>query len=166
MPRTALLALALVVALLAAIPAGPAAADGEVVITTLGNRADLISAGDAYVEVVLPAGVDAADVAVDVDGRDVTADFAVRADGRFTGRVSGLVDGPNAVRALLPDGSGAVLTVTSHPAGGSIFSGPQIQPWLCTTEANGLGAPLDAQCTGTTLIQFFYMAAGGDAFEP
>ena len=62
-------------------------------IKVLSNRADLVSGGDALVEVVLPPGAPAA--MVDVDGRDVTAAFARRADGRFVGLVTGLAVGPN-----------------------------------------------------------------------
>ena len=55
----------------------------------LSNRADLISDGDALVQVVVPSGVDPSTIAVDVGGRDVTSAFAVRADGRFLGRSTG-----------------------------------------------------------------------------
>ena len=50
-------------------------------IKTLSNRADLISGGDALVEVVLPAGAAANTLRIDVDGRDVSAAFAARGGG-------------------------------------------------------------------------------------
>src|SRR5205823_3648669 len=102
------------------------------------------------VEVVIPAGVAASDVRVDADGRDVTSAFAVRADGRFYGLLTGLVDGPNIVTARLPDGSGARLTVTNHPVGGPVFAGDQVEPWLCNPGA------LDAQCNRAATYSFMY----------
>ena len=75
---------------------GPAAANAaDVVIRTLSNRADLISGGDALVQVVLPPGTDAGKVKVQVDGRDVTSAFAVRADGRFLGLSPACATGAN-----------------------------------------------------------------------
>ena len=57
-------------------PSGPAFE-----LRTLSNRPDLISGDDALMEVVLPAGADASQVKVSVGGKDVTAAFALRADG-------------------------------------------------------------------------------------
>ena len=124
-------------------------------IQVLSNRADLISGGNALVEIVLPSKAKArpADVEIDVDGRDVTSAFAVRSDGRFLGLVTGLVDGENVLRAEVPNGPGARITITNHPIGGPVISGEQVGPWVCTTKvasptANNpdLGDPLDAQC--------------------
>ena len=49
---------------------GGAAGDAQVKV--LSNRADIVSGGDALVQVVPPAGVRAAKMRVEVDGRDVT----------------------------------------------------------------------------------------------
>jgi hypothetical protein len=114
------------------------AASPPVEIKVLSNRADLISGGDALVQVSLPAKVSIAKVKVDVDGLDVTQAFAVRADGRYLGRVTGLKVGANVLSVRAP-GGGARITITNYPIGGPIFSGAQIQPWLCTTSTNGLG---------------------------
>src|SRR5918995_3557231 len=62
-------------------------------IKVLSNRSDLISGGDALVEIVIPARVATSSVTVDVGGRDVTGAFAVRGNGRFIGRLEGLVLG-------------------------------------------------------------------------
>ena len=161
-----LLAAVLVGTLLTPVALGQEATSRDTEILVLSNRADLLSGGDAYVEVVLPDGADADQVVVDVDGRDVTDAFALRPDGRFTGRVEGLAQGENVLTATLAGGAGARITLTNHPVGGPIFSGPQIQPWLCTTEAQGLGAPLDAQCNAPTKTEWFYVAEGETAFNP
>src|SRR5688500_17063469 len=44
-------------------------------VRTLSSRADLVSGGEAFIEVVLPSGVDPATVSVTVDGRDVSAEL-------------------------------------------------------------------------------------------
>ena len=52
-------------------------------ISVVGNRADLVSGGNALVDIALPAGVDASDRSrVRVGDRDVTGAFAVRPNGR------------------------------------------------------------------------------------
>ncbi|MEX2290015.1 MAG: DUF6351 family protein [Mycobacteriales bacterium] len=131
------------------------AAPGQLSIVSLSNRPDLLTAGDALLEVKLPAGVKPEEVRVDLAGRDVTASFARRPDGRFYGRVEGLELGTTVVAARA-GGRGARLPLTNHPRGGPVFSGPQIQPWVCTTQAAGLGEPQDAQCNGNTTYTFTY----------
>src|SRR4051794_29837573 len=101
-------------------------------IRTLSNRADLISGGDALVQVDLPSGARTAHVTV--DGRDVSTAFAVRPNGRYQGLLTGLRDGVNKVVARAA-GQAAQLLVTNHPNGGPVFSGPQIQPWTCQATA-------------------------------
>ena len=162
MSRPRLLLSLLVLGVLASTsPTVPAAAQSSnvVEIFTLSTRADLVSGGDVLVEVVLPEGVEAAQVRVDVDGQDVTDAFAVRDDGRYLGRVEGLPLGPSTLTATLADGSGARLAVTNHPIGGPVFSGPQIQPWTCAEGA------LDEQCNRETTYEFLYQSTGGGGLE-
>src|SRR4051812_40409668 len=121
-------------ALLAALATAPAAGADAVSIETLSNRADLISDGDALVAVDAPKGVRIA-----LGSRDVTSKFGPHG-GRLEGLVSGLKLGANTLTAKLPDGRGAKLTITNHPRGGPVFSGPQIQPWYCLPDA------FDQQC--------------------
>src|SRR2546428_5609839 len=114
--------------LLLSLAAGFAYAADVVRIDVLSNRADLISGGDALVAVAIPAGANASAMRVTVGKRDVTAAFAVRADGRYLGRIEGLALGANVVTAKLPDGRGARITITNYPSGGPGFSGPQGEP--------------------------------------
>src|SRR3954471_10953596 len=146
--------------------ASAASAADDLEIRTLSNRADLISGGDALVAIGLPSGVDPAGVHVDVGGRDVTSAFALRPDGSFGGLVTGLKDGPNVVTASAPGVSDAHLTIDSHPIGGPVFSGPQTQPWLCTTEDNDLGKATDAQCDAPTKVEYLYKPTVGSGFQP
>jgi hypothetical protein len=143
-----------------------AAAGDELEIRALSNRADLISGGDALVDVRLPSGVDPAEVRVAVDGRNVTSAFAMRPDGRFGALLTGLKDGPNVVTAQAPGLSDVKLTLESHPIGGPVFSGPQTQPWLCTTEAHELGKATDAQCNAPTKIAYLYKPTVGTGLQP
>jgi hypothetical protein len=132
-------------------------------IEVLSNRADLVSGGEALVRVDLPAGVSDTGLTVTLAGQDVTKDFTLHEPGQVTGLVTGLAVGPNVLQAHLPDGSGASLTVTNHPKGGPVFSGPQIQPWICTTLENQLGPPLDDQCNAPTKISYLYQPTGSSA---
>jgi hypothetical protein len=72
---------------------------GGLRIDVLSGRADLVTGGDTLVQVVLPDHLSPARVRVDLNGQDVTSSFAVRADGRFVGLVSGLRVGRNALTA-------------------------------------------------------------------
>ena len=133
-------------------PVASAAAKGDppVAINVLSGRADLVSGGSALVQIT-PASV-AKDLAVTLDGRTITSAFATRADGRFTGLVTGLKLGDNVLQATLPDGTGAQMTLTDHPIGGPVFSGPQLQPWKCQAGA------VDRQCNEAPSYRYVYMS--------
>ena len=159
----AVLAAVVMCALAAMLPSAAGAkapaATSNVTINVLSNRADLISGGDALVQIVVPSGVDPASVRVDVDGRDVTSAFAVRSDGRFLGRVASLTVGPNVLTAKLNKLHGARVTITNHLQGGPVFSGLQIQPWTCFAGA------FDAQCNRQVQYEFFYQPTAGGGFQ-
>ena len=139
-------------------------------IKVLSNRADLVSGGNAYVEIVLPSGATAAGLRVEVEDRDVTGAFGTRADNRVTGVITGLREGKNVVTAEINDDVGARITIVNHRIGGPIFSGPQVTPWVCATPAalpaststpptNVSGLPTaatDRQCNTATAYKFFY----------
>ncbi len=160
MPKRVLGTGAAVVALLAMGAAG-AHADNGVAIKVLSNRADLISAGDALVEVRLRKRIDPAKVVVKDGARDVSDAFAVR-DGRFIGLVDGLDVGRNVLRARVRGKRRKRdrVVVVNHANGGPVFSGPQLQPWPCPPEA------LDAQCNQPTSYDYQYMSTSGGGFMP
>ena len=154
-----------------ALDGGVLAAPGPALqIKTLSNRADLVSGGDVLVEVIIPSASPTGTVHVFAGTRDVSAAFARRSDGRTIGLITGLDVGPTQIKADLDGKQAAILTVTNHPIGGPVFSGPQIQPWICATSvakapsatdpgssANGLSTdPLDAQCNAATEYQLYY----------
>src|ERR1700687_327815 len=115
----------------------------SVIIRTLSNRADLVSGGDALVEIVLPQGTSAAGLKVDVGGRDISDAFAQRANGRVIGVVAGLSNGNNVLTAKPAGKNGASLAINNHPIGGPVFSGTQLLPWICAT-------PIAQPATSTT----------------
>ena len=127
-------------------------------ITVLSNRADLISGGDALVAIGLPRGVTPSRVRVTVERRvrrrvrrrDVTRAFAVRPNGRFEGVVSGLPLGRSTLRARIGRRRGAAVPIVNRPNGGPVFSGPQVQPWVCQATA------VDAQCNQPAEYTFLY----------
>jgi Tannase-like family of unknown function (DUF6351) len=148
-------------------------------IIVLSNRADLISGGDALVEIKWPAGTNLALAKIAVGGTNVKSAFALRPNGRYMGLVSGLSDGPNVLSARVP-GAGAQITITNHPIGGPVFAGAQLKPWICatkvttavtvvgnpgstpatataTTKASGLADdPSDDQCDTPPTYTYFY----------
>lgn len=156
-------------AMLAACAGSPGSRFAGLEIKVLSNRADLVSGGDALVEIVLPNTTPVIDVRVDVDGRDVSSSFKRRADQRVVGLIGELKDGANVVTARLGR-AGARLTITNHPIGGPIFSGAQVQPWVCATptaqpatetstatNASGLStSAIDAQCNIASEDRLFY----------
>jgi len=145
--------------------AAPPGNGGLPQILVLSNRADLVSGGDALVEVVLPGRVDPGTVRVSLNGRDVTSAFAERPDGRYEGLVTGLAVGENDLMATMRRGPTVHLTITNHPSGGPVFAGPQVQPWICRTVA-GFPVPTDAQCNAAPAFTFVYMDAVSHTFKP
>jgi hypothetical protein len=154
-----------VTVLLVAGLAGSADASGVQSLEVLSNRADLISGGDALV-----AAQASGPVTVDVDGRDVTGAFAIRPSGRLEGLVTGLRVGANVLTVRAADGTGKRITITNHPIGGPVFSGPQVTPYACNPNASNppLGAATDAQCNAPTKVELLYRNAANQfaAYDP
>lgn len=136
-------------------------------VEVLSNRPDLMSGGDALVAVRLGQGTDPATIQATLNGVDVTDAFALRANGRFEGLVTGLAVGQNDFVARGPIGSGRLVTITNHPLGGPIFSGPQVTPWICNPNASNppLGDPVDAKCNAPTKVELLYRNTAGQ-FAP
>src|SRR5882757_9317346 len=141
-------------------------------IVSLSNRADLISGGDALVEVRVPTNVPLNRVKLSLNGHDVTGAFTANASARtLRGVVSGLVEGRNDFAAGESHGGReARLVITNHPIGGPVLLGSQTMPWVCATpapvaqsdntpasNASGLTTfAVDAQCNIATEYKLFY----------
>ena len=152
-PRGVVVRAVVIVAVLASALAGIAEAatsKRQLSVSVLSGRADLVSGGSALVAVDLPPGSNPRLARVTVGGNDVTSAFAVRADGRFEGLVTGLALGPNQLQATLPGSAGAAITLTNHPIGGPVLSGPQLQPWTCQSTA------VDSQCNQPPTYRYVY----------
>lgn len=157
-------------------PALPDAADSRRAILVLSNRADLISAGDALVEIKWDAAALAKQAQIELNGVNVNSAFAMRANGRYMGLVAGLKNGRNLL-TVRSGGAGEQITITNHPVGGPVFAGAQLQPWICarrvatvvsvtgnagqtataTSRASGLNDdPVDAQCNTPPTYSYYY----------
>lgn len=156
------LTLAIALSSVAALAAEPA----EIRIKTLSTDPAYVTGGDVLVQVSVPAG--AAAPKISVGDRDVTGDFRPGTEpNTLVGLVKGLPLGGSTIRA-----GEARLDVTNYPITGPVLSGPWIQPFVCQTDqfklpdGTTLGAPLDANCSAKTVVQYIYFAKGSDKFKP
>lgn len=129
-------------------------------IKTLSSRPDLVSGGDALIEVKAPAG---AKVTLTLNGKDVTGQLKPEANG-LRGLLNGLTNGENLLVAKAGKAQ-AALKVTNYPITGPILSGPHLTPYECRTVESGLGQPLDANCSARQKIEYFYRAKD-NTFKP
>jgi hypothetical protein len=131
-------------------------------LTALSTDPALVTGGDVLVELAMPAELRPGGVKVTANGRDVTGAFKPTRDShRLVGLVSGLEPGVNRIAADV-DGTAVTLAVTNYPITGPVISGPWQQPFVCQTDAfalpdgSKLGAPLDANCSARTVVQYIY----------
>lgn len=130
-------------------------------ILVLSNRADLISGGDALVEVVVPPGIIQAiqsggnvKLKASLNSVPLPGDvLSLRPNGRVIGLVTGLKRGQNVLTVQTP-GKTMSIVITNYPISGPVFSGgAQLQPWICATSASKsvtVVAPRDPSLSGTT----------------
>ena len=137
-------------------------------IELLSGRPDTVAGGDALVRIDVPRNVPLHKVALTLNGADITSQFVWSEAARtLTGLVSGMTIGSNMLAAH-SNGRGngrpeATLTLVNHPIQGPVFSGPHEQPYICATASfnlpaglGNLGAPLDANCSITTRVDYLY----------
>src|SRR5207248_5207844 len=129
--------------------ATPAARPSEV----LANRADLRSGGEAHVAAVLPPATDAEQVKVLLGSSDVTSEFALRDNGQYEGLLTGLAVGNNTLTVVLPNGASTSQIIVDHAGGGPLFSGPQVQPWVCQNGSK------DPQCNAPPTYTYQYRSS-------
>ena len=153
----------------AGVVTGAAQAAGEIEVTVLSGRPDMVSGGDALLRIDVPADVAPSDVRVAVNGVDATGAFRAAAEARrLTGLVDGLPLGASEVSVTVAGGAGgAAIELVNHPLEGPVFSGPHEQPFVCETDAfelpsgETLGAPLDEHCSAARRVDYAYRAADG-----
>jgi len=130
-------------------------------IRTLSSRPDLVSGGDALVEIAGPAGTVLRQMTLTLNRKDVTSRLTLdAATGRYRGLIEGMTPGANALvaKAQSPKAE-ARLTVTNHRITGPILSGPHLIPYECGTEPSGLGPALDANCSAPRQVWYVYRTA-------
>lgn len=143
-------------------PAAASAASPKV--TVLSSRADLVSSGDALISVKAGKGERPrvfvrSEKASSPTARNVSSRFSKRAKSRWVGLVKNLRDGQNTITVVAPSGKAATV-VRSHPHGGPVFSGPQLEPWKCQPTAT------DEDCNEKPAYSFLYKPTGGGGLQP
>src|SRR5205823_13497111 len=108
--------------------------------------------GQALVGIRLPKAADRHGLVVALGARDVTDAFKHWEGREVEGVVDGLKLGPNELVATAPRATGARLTITNHPNGGPVFSGPQLQPGKCEAGA------VDAACNKAATYTYLYLS--------
>jgi len=160
--------IALAIASVLAMP-WAAAAQGIQLRVLSNPRPEFVSGGDVLVSVTFPAGVQAPNVRLTLNGSDVTRSLRpVRVERTLMALVKGLADGNNTLVASAGTAN-ARLTVVNHPHAGPVISGPHEQPFICETDKFKLmsggvaGKALDADCSIATRVDYVYKStAGGD----
>ena len=141
------------------------AADQKFRITILSSRPDMVSGGDALVQIDAPPNLPAKQISIQLNGRDVAAAF--RSDPTahtWTGLVTELRPGENTLQVSdrKARDSAETLTLQNHQASGPIFSGPQEHPFICQTQdfqlpdGRLLGPALDAECSIKMVVTYVY----------
>jgi Tannase-like family of unknown function (DUF6351) len=147
-------------------------------ITTLSSRPDIVSGGTVLVRISGSGKMALGDVAVFLNGQDVTTAFQPEAGGHsLLGLVGGLNLGKNNLTAKSIDKHNqsdlsAHLTLTNYPITGPIFSGPHEEPFYCMTQlfklpasTQTLGPTTDPNCSIPTRVDYVYQTTGG-VFQP
>lgn len=138
-----------------------AASSGEVAVNVLSSRYDLISGGDALVEIKALNGAKASELKVSLNGRELTTPLKFdQPSNTLRGVVDGLDNGANWLQVRGPTGYSFSQPLINYPISGPILSGPHLKPYECRTEQSGLGAPLDANCSAPTKFEWFYKSTG------
>ena len=135
-------------------PEPPQPVAGEGSIRVLSNRADLVSGGDALIEILADDPALLNNARITLGDTDVSDRFQSSGE-TLKGLVDGMAPGTHTLRVTLADDSVLQQPLINHPKGGPVFSGPQIQPWTCNNEA-----AIDAQCNQPAEYRFKYVPAG------
>ncbi len=133
-------------------------------VSVLSGRAEMVTGGDALVEV---SGFGRDSLQVELNGKDITRSFRPSANSsRLIGRLFRLKVGKNSLEARAGDRT-ARLELVNHPHTGPVFSGPHQDPFVCETERAGLGRPVDAKCSIETRTEYYYKSTdAGESLQP
>src|SRR3954449_6795124 len=162
--RHALGLTAALLAVLALASATASAATPHASISVLSSRANLVSGHSAFVRIDFSRTRDVKGAKVKVGTRSVRGAFAKSGSRRLEGVVRGLRIGPNLLTVTVP-GGGSRITLTDHPIGGPVFTGPQLKPWKCQQGAR------DAKCNQPASFSYVYKSSdssksGFQSYDP
>jgi hypothetical protein len=125
-------------------------------VRTLSGRPDMVTGGEVLVEIRSSRGSRLDSLTVTLNGTDVTRQFRPQRTGSsLTGRVAGLKTGENTLRVRAGKEK-AQFDLIGYPITGPVFAGPKQSPFICQTEASGLGPPRDADCSIDTKVSYYY----------
>ena len=140
-------------------------------LVTLSGRPEMVTGGNALIEVVTPKNQSLSELRLTLNGVDVTSPF--RSDG--VGLV-GLLEtlGPtNELSLLTSDGiNRATLSITNYPVEGPVFSGPHETPFMCETDAfsllsgETLGEPVNEDCSIERRVDYAYRSTQDGELKP
>ena len=133
------------------------AAQAAFEIRTVSTRPDTVSGGGVLAQITIPRAVAPDQVSVTVNGRDVRTAFRPGPEPHvLLGRIDGLSLGANQIEVSAPRQIRARVTVINHPLTGPVIAGPHQTPFVCETEAFGLGPARDGNCSVETRVDYFY----------
>ena len=161
---------ALAVVSLVAAPAlsqsAAAVVQGRIDVKVLSSRYDLVSGGDALVEIKASEGAKASELKVSLNGHQLATPLKFdQPTNTLRGLVSGLDNGANWLQVRGPSGYSVSQPLVNYPITGPILSGPHMAPYECRTKESGLGEPTDANCSAPTRYDWFYKPADGGAYK-
>jgi hypothetical protein len=145
-----------------------AQAPTQFAIKILSSPSYAVTGGDALVEVRIPASTPLNDVSIKLNFQDVTSLFRAADAFSLRGVIGRLKPGSNVLTAG-PRSTGQILakiSVFNYPSTGPVFSGPHQTPFVCETSFQGLGAPLDPDCSAPTRVDYFYRSTASNSFQP
>ena len=139
---------------------------GRIDVKVLASRYDLVSGGDALVEIKASDGAKASELKVSLNGRQLATPLKFdQPTNTLRGLVSGLDNGANWLQVRGPSGYSVSQPLVNYPITGPILSGPHMAPYECRTKESGLGEPTDANCSAPTRYDWFYKPADGGAYK-
>jgi hypothetical protein len=132
----------------------PVYAAQEFELRVVSSPADAVSGGAVLVQFDSPSR---SNWTVHLDNRDITASFHLsKRSGKLLALLKGLKIGKSTLETRVNGRTKSEIQIFNHPLAGPMFSDQHQQPFICQTEANGLGPALDEDCSAKTLVQYYY----------
>ena len=138
------------------VTAQTSAAPATLEIRTVSTRPDTVSGDEVLVQITVPRAVAPDRLSVTLNGRDVRSAFRPGTPQLLLGLVTGLSPGANQLEVSAPGQRRAQVALINHPSTGPVIAGPHQTPFICETEAFGLGPAADRDCRVKTRVEYFY----------